>query len=368
MVSAERLLPSLLELSGPDVSRALFRHPELQPDLSQLLLGVVNDTVERSPVRAHELTSAVIEYVAADVPLDRNPWMAPYLRGNAWTAHAAALRGIGRYRDALEAIAAAHDRYQMASGNAWHIAAAEMVEAEILCELEQGEEALQLIVPAAAVLLGHGDVERYVRVRMREALILCEAGNRSAAAEVWRGTGRVAQERGDFVLMGLLECAMGTFELRHGRADEAARHFERAYDIFDGAGLRREAIQARRGVAEAAVARGRFNEAISEYYKVQGLWIAAGNVAEAALAALENIELLRIAGRDGKVIGLADFLANMFADAGRDGEAQAWTFIRESASTGELTLGSIEGVRRFLSKLPLQPNAKFESIGRYKSS
>jgi tetratricopeptide (TPR) repeat protein len=358
MDSAERLLPSLLALSGPDLSRELLRHQDLLPGLSQLLLAVVDETVERNPVRAHEVTSAVIEYVAADMPVSHS-WIAPYLRGQAWAAHAAALRGIRQPHAALEAIAAAYAFYQAASINAWHIAAAEVIEAEIFYEIGEIEEALQLIGPAAPVLLHYGDVERYFRVRMREALILWEAGNRSAAAEVWRGTARLASERGDVVLMALLESASAIFELRQGRAGEAARLFELAYDVFHGARLTGEAIRTRRGVAETAVARGLFNKAISEYYKVQGLCFAAGDVAGAALASVEVVELLRIAGRDPEVVGLADFLATMFADAGRDREGQAWAFVRDSASAGELSDGTIHRMRRFVRELPLQPNVRF---------
>ena len=357
--AARRLLPSLLGLSGPDLSRELLRHPGLQPDISRLLLDVVDDTVERNPVRAHELTSAVIEYVVADMPLP-DAWMAPYLRGEAWTAHATALRGIERHLDALDAIAVAYALYQTALMNTWHIAAAEVVEAEILHDMGEGEEALLMIRGAAPVLLDLGDGERYVRVRMREALILHEAGQRSVAVEVWRSTARVAWERGDFVLMALLESAMAIFALRHGRAGQAARLFELAHDVFDCAGLTGEAIQARRWVAETAVARGRFNDAISEYYKVQALCLATADVGGAALAGVEIVELLCIAGRDREVTRVADFLVDMFADAERDGEAQAWTFIRESAYAGELSPGAIDRVRRFLNDLPLQPNARFE--------
>lgn len=354
---AGQWLPRLLDLSGPDLSRELVRHPELQPGLSQLLLAVVDENVERSPIRAHELTSAVIESVA-NMPLPHG-LMAPYLRGQAWMAHASALRGIGRHLEALEAIFTAYDLYQTAGTNAWHIAEAEVVEAEILYDMGEREEALQMLDRAAVVLLRHDDVERFVRVRMREALILLEAGDRTAAVEVWRRTADLASERGDFVLMALLMNAMAICELRHGSADEAARLFELAHDAFDGAGLTREAIGARRGVAEAAVARGRINEAISEYYKVRALWLAAGEVDEAAQASVELVELLCIARREGAAIRLADTLVNMFADARREGETQAWMFIHEAARAGELTPGAIDRVRCFLSDLALQPNARF---------
>jgi hypothetical protein len=105
---AERWLPRLLELSGPDLSQELARHPELQPGISRLLLEVVDDTVSRDPARAHELTTMVIEYTGSNMSPPRHR-MEPFLCANAWTAHAAALRGLERHLEALAAIAVALD-------------------------------------------------------------------------------------------------------------------------------------------------------------------------------------------------------------------------------------------------------------------
>lgn len=356
---AERWLPRLLDLSGPMLSRELADHPELQPGLAQLLLGVADDLAERYPIRAHELTTAVIAYVASNRSLP-HARMAPYLLGQAWATQAAALRGVGRHGEALAAVAAARDAYATAHVTAWHIAVAEVIEAQILHEMGERAEALRLMRRAAEVILLHGAVERYVEVRMHEARMLCDAGDRVAAAQVWRTTAREAAERRDTVFMAFLENAVGGFQLRHGGADAAARRFEVAHDVFDTAGLTREGVRARRGVAEAAVARGRFHDAISEYYKVQGLLLAAGNLLDAAVASAEIVELLLIVGRHREILPLAALLVRTLADGANQSAAHAWRFVEEHARAGDLTRDAIVRVRRFLQDLPLQPNARFE--------
>jgi tetratricopeptide (TPR) repeat protein len=343
---AERWLPRLLTLSVPDLSHELAQHPELQPGISRLLLEVVDDTVRRDANRAYELTAVVTEYVEANRSLSC-PEITPDLRAKAWTAHAGALRALGRHLEALVAIAAARGGDESRFGNAWSIALAEVEEARILHDMGETTEALLLIRRGAEVILLHGDVERYVKVRMYETLMLWETGQRTEAAEVWRTMAREASHRGDAVFMALLESATAVFQLRHGGAAAAARLFETAHQVFDKEGLTREAVRARWGVAEAAVARGRYHDAISEYYKVQALSLAAGNVREAALASAEIVDLLLLAGRVDEVPSLAELMMSVFAAPEQQKARMAWLILHECTLAGVLTPSRIDVVRRF---------------------
>jgi tetratricopeptide (TPR) repeat protein len=358
-IEAGRWLPRLLALSGPDLSRELARHPELQPGISRLLLEVADDTVGRNPARAHELTTAVIDSVGSDLSLPRHE-QAPDLRARAWTAHAGALRGLGRRLEALAAIAEAAAASGTLFAAAWNLALVQVEEARILHDMGESTEALFLIRRSAEMILLHSDVKRYVRVRMYEVLILWEVGERVAAAEVWRTMAREAAQRGDAVFMALLESATAVFQLRHGGAEAAARLFEIAHDAFDHAGLTREAVRARWGVAEAAVARRRFHDAISEYYKVQALALADGNLREAALASVEIVELLRITGRNGEVPRLAHSQISVFADAGQENAVKSWLLLRDFAMLGQLTPERVDVLRCFFRNFVLQPNVRLE--------
>lgn len=345
---AERWLPHFLALDGPDLNREVGRHWELQPGISRLLLEVVDDMAGRDPARAHELTTVVTEYAgsSASPPCHR---LEPFLRANAWTAHAEALRGLDRHLEALAAITAALDacRERDAGASAWSTALAEVVEGQILHDMGESAEALRLIRAGAEVILLHGDVRRYVQVRMYEALILWETGERTAAAEVWRAMAREAAQRGDAVYMAVLESAVAVFQLRHGGAEAAARLFEIAHDVFDNEGLTLEAIRARRGMAEAAAVRGRHHDAISEYYKVQALALAAGNLREAALASAEIVDLLLLSGRGREVLPLARSMMSVFTEAGQKNAVNSWLLIRNFALTDRLTPSKVDVLRNF---------------------
>lgn len=357
--AAQRFLPGLLDLPGPDLSRELAQRPELQPGVSQLLLALVNATADRHPARAHELTSAVLDSLTANPSFPNAP-LAPCLRGQAWTAHAGALRGTGRHMEALAAIAAAYDALQMPYNALWHIAAAEVVEAQILHDMGEREDALRLIGRAAEVIFDHGAVDRYVRVRMQEAGMHREGGDLDAAADVWRTMADRAVQRRNPVLAALLQSAAAGLLLRDGSPGAAASLFEGAYGALESAGLTREAIQARQGVAEAAVELGRLHDAVSEYYKVQALLLAAGDAVEAAAISVELVELLLMAGRRGEIETLANRAGSTFVDAGQENARHVWMLVRELSRARALTGEAIDRFRRFFRDLPLRPNAPFE--------
>jgi hypothetical protein len=102
---AERWLPRLLELSGPDLSQEVARHPELQPGISRLLLEVVDDMAGRDPARAHELTTVVIEYAgtrgSAARKADSQPTLAKSKSTPEEHAPAVLVRRSGRCYTAL---------------------------------------------------------------------------------------------------------------------------------------------------------------------------------------------------------------------------------------------------------------------------
>ena len=356
---AERWLPRLLDLDGPGLRQELNRHPELRPGIIRLLTSVALKAREQSPERAHELTAVLIEQTGWPAPalLSRD---IPIVRGEAWCAHASALRSLGRYEDALHAIVVAVDFFQQGMVLAWHIANAEVIEAQILHDMGQRAKALHGIRRAAEMLLMHGDRERYVQARMIETSMRWDAGQHAAAGQVWSAAAEEALQRGDTVLMAHFDSRIGMFWLQGGSAEAAARHFAAAHESFDAAGMPREAARALWRLAEATAARGRFHEAISEYYKVQALLLADGSAGEAALVSVDIVELLLITGRGHEVLPLVETLVERCTAAGLPWNAiEAWTFVEQRARAGLLTREEIAGVRGHFEALSLRPNAPF---------
>jgi tetratricopeptide (TPR) repeat protein len=356
---AARLLPDLLDLPASELGGEIERYPELRLGIIRLLISVAEEARKRFPVRAHELTSAIVEHAGVAVPPSRAV-LARKVQAQAWCAHAGSLRSLGRYAEARHAIGLALDLYRQVLVSAWHMATAEVIEAQILHDQGERAEALQRIRRAAGDLLLHGDRERYVRARTKEAWMHWQAGDRAAFGGVWVDVAQLAVQRNDIVLVGLLNNSMGLFELRHGSAALAAGHFEQAHQALDVAGMRREAIGARRNLAEAAVARGRFHGAIFEYYKVQALLLAGGAVIDGAVVSAEILDLLLLTGRNDKVLPLAGLLLDKFGNAGlQENAMEAWVFVRQRALAGRLTGDDVAHVREYFRYLPVWPKARF---------
>jgi tetratricopeptide (TPR) repeat protein len=363
---AEKLLPALLGLPASELGLEIERHPELGFGIMHLLLSVADRVREEYPSRAHALTSVVVEHAGVLVPPLRGEGTAAIFRNlhaQAWSAHASSLRVLGRHAEARHAIGAALDIYRQGLISACHTAAAEVIEAQILYDQGERGEALQRIRRAAEELLLHGERAAYVEARMAEAAMHWKAGDRKAATAVWIATAQLAEERSDGVLMGLLGYRVGLFELQQENAAAAMHHFERALREFDAAAMTREAIEARRNLARAASACGRFHEAISEYYKVRAMLLAGGAVADCTVIAVEILDLLLRTNRHTEILPLAERMVDAYCDESLPiNVLQAWVLVRVRAVEGELTARDVEEFRLYLRILAVHPSTPFISM------
>jgi tetratricopeptide (TPR) repeat protein len=358
---AERLLPDLIDLPASVLRQQFKTRPELRTaGMVQRLTQAAHDALERFPRRAHELTSIVVELAGAITLPDFAALLADELQGQAWREHANALCGLEETGQARRAIDLARSCFRRMAAGEWQQATVDLIEAEVLHGLGRRDEALLLVRRAANVFVVDLDQEHYIEAQMLEAGMLREAGDRRGATDVWRATVDVAQQRGDRILMARFESWIGRFELRQGDPAEASAFFFAALTVFDEAGLTAEATRARRGLAEAAAARGRIHEAVSEFYKVRAELLAAGSVIDAAIVSCEILALLLEGGREAELTALAHTLVTSFRDAGMtQGALEAFTFLRAHSGEGNLTSDDVVAVRRYFEDLGQRPNARF---------
>lgn len=361
---AERLLPELLGLPGPLLCRELRTHPELRtPGMMRGLLTVAHDALDRFPSRAHELSVIVVRYAGMMAVPPALEDVVPLIQGEAWREYANALREVGRGGKAARALERARSFFAAQPAGDWHLATVDLVDARLLHDAGRDAEALRSIRRAADCFALFRDDERYLQARMFEAWMLCAAGDEEGAAALWNTTYEAARQHGGG-LAGRLASRLGVFELRHGSADEAEQLLTRALRLFVDAGLPEEAIRARCNLAEALTARGRFHEAISEYHKVRAELLARGKLIDAAVAAVEILELLVAAGRARETPTVAATFVHALRDAGMSVTAmEALAYLRGRAEADALTGDDFEAARRFFQDLPQRPYARFVAPG-----
>jgi hypothetical protein len=358
---AERWLPELLDLPASLLRGELDSRPELRTAaMMQRLIRVARDARERFPARARELTAVAVEYTASLAIPPPRASIGRRLHAQAWREHAHSLNGVGEVAQARHAIGVARELLQQVPASGWDLATADLIEAEIIHDLGQPDQALRLVRQAAAQFALHRDQEHYIEARMMETWIIWTGGDDAAATAVWNATAEGARQHGDSKLMARLGSKIGVFELRHGDAEKASRLLAAALEIFDAAGLTREATRTRWHLAETMVERGRGNEAISEYHKVRAELLATGALTDAALVSAEILNLLLATVRDDEVAPLARTFLFSFRDAGMFQNAlDAFIYVRARAEAGQLTHDDVTAMRRYFEDAAVHPNAWF---------
>lgn len=356
---ASRWLPRLLQLDGPDIDEELVRHPELQPGITIELLGRIEDAFERDPMRAHELTTILVKHAALGLPW-RNALMGDLREADVWAAHARVLFALGRDLEALDAIsradAAVEERYMHRLERIFP--EAELIEAQVFSRRGDPEFARSML--DEHLFLEFGKDKAYVSVRMIESQTYWDAGDQAAAAIVWKTVADESLEKGKLVRVAHLDSQIGVFLLRRGLPEEAARRFQAALERFAIDDCPEEATEARWGLARAATACRRFDEAIPHFHRVQAELLSQRNVLDAAIVSTELLDLLLGDGRNEELLRFAAALVRTFTNAGMSSNRiDAWRFVRRRALSRELTREDVASVRGYFNRLPLRPNATF---------
>ncbi len=365
VAEAEALLPELLDLPLPRLHLRLSTRPALRTvGVMQCLLDLAEKALGRFRRHAYELTAIAVEIVEEVVLPPQEQEIAWRLRGQAWKTHARALRGIGRLDAAHEAIAAARAAFAGTAANHWYLATTDSIEARILCDLGRREDALPLARRAAEVLLAHDDPEGFLKAKMTEALIVYEEHGWRAVLDLWLETGRLARAYDEQYVTRLM-FQMGLFELRLGMAHRAWSSLSLVSLEYELTGTMSEAIAAHRALADAAIQLRRPHVAVSERYMAFGLLLRAGALDDAAVVAMQILELLLPLGRNHEAASFAAKLPAVFEDRGmRTPALQAFVWLHGRAEAGSLGVEDAMCVRQYFDDLFLRPNAPFEAPAR----
>jgi hypothetical protein len=360
---AEEVVPALLALPGPLLLRELRTRPALRTvGVLRRLLAVARDCIHRLPSRAHEITLIVIRYARSmDVPADFS-FIVRTVRGEAWRDHASALREIARPAKAVHAIRVARGFFENVPGSSWYLATVDLVAAPLVHEQGDDDEALRLVRGATHYFALAHDHARFLEGRMLEAWMLWAGGDPAGAGKVWTETAEAATQRGDAALLARLAARLGIFELRHGSATEASRLLSAALDLFGESDVSLEAVRTRWHLAEAAAAEGKLAQALMQFHTVRTKLMARGSLTDAALAAVQAVELVLILGRDYQLPSLTTMFVETFRDAGMPlNGMEALAYLRGRANAGTLRQLDIILVRTFFEDLAHKPHARFRA-------
>lgn len=281
------------------------------------------------------------------------------LEANAWKEHALALLKAGEYRAADKAsrLARRFFTFYEALGPALVVAKADaeanelkLIHGQIVFHLGEEKKGLALVDEAADYLLVVLDEKKkYVRARTIYATLLMRQDSFDEAMDVFQQAAECAEEAGDketpaYILGNIAFCAakLGDFE----RAQQCV---ELSLAMLSELGLTSELPRLRASLIEMLRARGRYNEAISELYKVRAEYLTMSLPVVAATFSLDIVELLYVANRDRDVGALCAEMVATFTRVGLKKEAmRALAYLNDLAQRARLQTSHVVHVKRFM--------------------
>lgn len=284
------------------------------------------------------------------------------LDGDALREYAAALLEVGSFARAAEAATLARRDYNVLAGPPVKgLSILDLIEGRILHELGRTKEGLGMVQRGSNMLLVfHDDKESYVKGRTIEAALLFKGERYQEAMSVYAAMSEHAREEEDTELLAYVLQMVGRCRVKFGQFDEGRECIETAIRMFEDLKLFAEVPRVRKGLVEIAVARGRYNEAVSELYKMHNAFLALHLPIVAALVELDVVDLLMVSGRTGDIPTLCKKMLATFTEAGlRRNALMALAHIHALAQDGALESDDVQKVRAYLERLSGDPDAAF---------
>jgi tetratricopeptide (TPR) repeat protein len=283
------------------------------------------------------------------------------LEGDAFREYAAAFLEVGSFARAAEAATLARRAYDVLGLSVKGISILDLIEGRILHELGRTNEGLGMVQRGSNMLLAfHGDKEAYVKGRTIEAALLFKGERYQEAMAVYAAMSDHAREEEDTELLAYVLQMVGRCRVKIGQFDEGRECIETAIRMFEDMKLFAEVPRVRKGLVEIAVALGRYNEAISELYKMRNAFMALHLPIVAALVELDVVDLLMLSGRTADIPALCRKMLATFNEAGlRRNALMALAHIQALARDGALESDDVQKVRAYLERLSGDPNAPF---------
>jgi tetratricopeptide (TPR) repeat protein len=282
------------------------------------------------------------------------------LRGSAWKQRADALRYLGRFdlaHDALDRAAAAYRRLRHPDRG---LASVDFIRAAILFEQQRYDDAARLADRAErafAHLRLDDDRMRamFLRANIRyEQLQLTEATTAFHEVLAW---GEALQDA-YWIASGAQ--GLGNCYLDRGNVGEASFHLRRALLLFRELDMESDCVRTEWGIGRIRVALGHYADAILCLHEAAARFERLGMITDAALVGLDVADALMAAGRTREISPLASHLFEVFREAGMlTGALTALAYLKEAAADGTLTPEGVDSVRRFLRRAERQPDLLF---------
>jgi tetratricopeptide (TPR) repeat protein len=325
------------------------------------LIAVAHEAIDSVPTQALALTGIAVDLVEQLEAGKYSDDATQLLRGQAWRERGFALYYVDKSHEALAAARRAGDAFEHCTLADVDIARNEQLTAMVLWNMEDAGNASAAARRASQIFGEYGLVDRRRAARWVETNILYQSGDYRTALQRFReieseiGPTRPAELAG--ILNNIANCHRELMEF-----DSALSQYRFAMSIHDDLGNQIESARVRWNIGQALSAAGRTDEAVKSLRSARAVFqhhelpgdvaLINLNLAEAALAkhAFAEAEM-----NCRSVIAYFETIDLPYSSKA----LMALSYLREAVEQRKASAAVAEAVRRYVSRLPQQPNLLF---------
>lgn len=328
----------------------------------RLLCKVANGMHERQPQFGLVLADTALN-IADKLPANLQEQSAWYV-GTAWKERANALRYLGRFKEADEALDRAEEAFESDDHvEPFDLAIVQYVRATLYCQMERFEEAVSLGQSAAETFHLYGDTRRYLSALLVEGLGYYSANRDHESVQIMERVATLARSARETDLLGraLLNAANSYTRLRdYGKA---TAYYADAISVMDDLDLPTESARLKWAMGALNIEQGEYESGIKglDRSRIQLQQLGMSN--DAALATLDLVAGLLAAEQPERVPELCRAITLTFSSEGMMRNAKkALAYLTEAVTSGDATPEAVRHVRAFLDQLPEHPHEEFQQI------
>jgi tetratricopeptide (TPR) repeat protein len=356
---AAELLADLLGNPARTIWADLGSHERFRTaGVARRLIGAANDACEREPLEALTFADAAI-----DVAERVEHYSAPVLhdlRGTAWKERANALRLLGQYDAALEALKHAEHEFRKVPSAPLGPAIVSYVRGIVHYERGDLVKAQELLFESGETFASLGETDRYMRARHYMANVHVGQQDVPGAKAIYEQILAWAEATSDVKWIARESNTLGrcAYELRDLSA--AVQYFHQSTQAFRALGLSSEAARPEWGLALVVLASGKPADALKRFRAVREQFHNRAMASDEALVVLDMMDALHALDQGPEIVTLASEVLQAFTEAGMLTSAlTAFAYLKEASRRGAVKPRQVEYVRQFLGRLEREPALAF---------
>ncbi|HKS23216.1 MAG TPA: hypothetical protein VJZ76_10490 [Thermoanaerobaculia bacterium] len=306
----------MVEATPPEGWVSLAERPEFQTNAAlEKLSDEVRRRLDRNPREALAL-SELATVIADALPATVYPAVTlAQIRAMAWKDRANALRFLGRYDEAFDAIARAEEVLEKHVALGLDRAVVDLVKALTFSDIGRFEEARKLAMTCGSVFLAHGDLTRALHASEIEANVLYEEKRYADAQALYRSLVEVARAAQDDEIEARFHnnagyCAMYLDDYRGANI-----HFSNAIAKFTDRGEFVAATRTQWGAGLVLVGRGQTEQGLHHLTAARESFTSFGMLEEASLCGLSIAETLLCRGDEHRAQEVVRDVAQQFRES-----------------------------------------------------